>query len=144
VLEAISFGWIDSKPRSLDAARSMLWFAPRKPGSGWSKRNKDRVARAIKEKRMTAAGLAKVRQAKKDGSWSLIDGVDALEIPTDLRDALAARAPAATHFDAFPRSVKRSILEWIGHAKTAPTRAKLIEETARLAAKNVRANQWRP
>jgi hypothetical protein len=44
---------------------------------------------------------------------------------------------------AFPRSVKRSILEWIASAKTAPTRARRVAETAQLAAENRRANQWR-
>jgi uncharacterized protein YdeI (YjbR/CyaY-like superfamily) len=39
--------------------------------------------------------------------------------------------------------VKRNILEWIGNAKTPATRSKRIEETARLAAVNERANQWR-
>jgi len=33
VEEALCFGWIDSKPNKLDEERSMLWFAPRKPGS---------------------------------------------------------------------------------------------------------------
>jgi uncharacterized protein YdeI (YjbR/CyaY-like superfamily) len=39
--------------------------------------------------------------------------------------------------------VKRAILEWIANAKRAETRAKRVEETARLAAENIRANQWR-
>lgn len=34
VEEALCFGWIDSKPNKLDDERSMLWFAPRKPGTG--------------------------------------------------------------------------------------------------------------
>lgn len=34
VEEALCFGWIDSKPKKLDAERSMLWFAPRQPGLG--------------------------------------------------------------------------------------------------------------
>jgi hypothetical protein len=46
-------------------------------------------------------------------------------------------------FDAFPRSVKRGILEWIANAKRPEARAKRIAETARLAADNIRANQWR-
>jgi len=41
-------------------------------------------------------------------------------------------------------SARRGILEWIVQAKTPPTRAKRIAETARLAQDNVRANQWRP
>jgi uncharacterized protein YdeI (YjbR/CyaY-like superfamily) len=48
------------------------------------------------------------------------------------------------HFAAFPRSVKRGILEWIMQAKQPATRAKRITETATLAARNERANQWRP
>jgi putative transposase len=41
------FGWIDSKPNKLDEMRSLLWFAPRKSGTGWSKLNQERVERAI-------------------------------------------------------------------------------------------------
>jgi uncharacterized protein YdeI (YjbR/CyaY-like superfamily) len=59
-----------------------------------------------------------------------------------LQDALAAQPPADAHFGAFPRSVKRGILEWILNAKTAETRQKRIAETTRLAAENIRANQY--
>ena len=47
------------------------------------------------------------------------------------------------YFDAFPRSVKRAILEWIASAKRTETRANRIEETVTKAEKNIRANQWR-
>lgn len=143
VEEALCFGWIDSKPAKLDAERSMLWFAPRKPRTGWSKPNKDRIERLQKAKRMHAAGLAKVAAAKRDGSWSKLDAIEALEIPTDLHRALAANGAAAAFFAAFPRSVKRGILEWIATAKRPETRAKRVEQTARLAATDQRANQWR-
>jgi len=36
VEEALCFGWVDSLPRKLDAARSMLLLSPRRAGSGWS------------------------------------------------------------------------------------------------------------
>ena len=89
------------------------------------------------------AGMAKFEAACQDGSWNALDAVEALEIPPDLAAALGSYPFAQTHFDAFPRSVKRSILEWIASAKTPATRAKRVEETARLAQENVRANQWR-
>jgi uncharacterized protein YdeI (YjbR/CyaY-like superfamily) len=143
VEEALCFGWIDSKPRSLDEDRSMLWFAPRKAGTGWSRLNKARVARAIESGRMMPAGLAKIEAAKRDGSWTALDAVEALTLPADLQQALAQYAAAKSYFDQFPRSVKRSILEWISNAKTAATREKRVVETARLAAVNERANQWR-
>jgi uncharacterized protein YdeI (YjbR/CyaY-like superfamily) len=143
VEEALCFGWVDSKPNKLDAERTLLWFAPRKPGTGWSRPNKLRVERLIHAGLMAEAGLRKVAQAKIDGSWEKLDAIEELTIPEDLAQALEACSGAAQNFAAFPRSVKRGILEWISSAKTPPTRAKRIEETARLAGKNERANQWR-
>ena len=143
VEEALCFGWIDSKPNKLDAQRSLLWFAPRKAGTGWSRLNKTRVEQLITSGRMASAGLAKVESAKADGTWNALDAVENLEIPEDLSQALAQTPTATAYFEAFPRSVKRNILEWIGNAKTPATRSKRIEETARLAAVNARANQWR-
>ncbi len=144
VEEALCFGWIDSKPAKLDEERSMLWFAPRKPGSRWSKINRERVARMIGEGKMAPAGLAKVETAKRDGLWNALDVVDALEIPADLSAAFAQHKRSRENFDAFPPSTKRGILEWILSAKRPETRAKRVAETARLAADNIRANQWRP
>ena len=92
---------------------------------------------------MHPSGIAKVEQARADGSWNLLDDVERLEIPKDLADALARTRKARDNFDAFPRSVMRGILEWILNAKKAETRAKRVNETAELAEKNIRANQWR-
>lgn len=142
VEEALCFGWIDSVANKLDEERSMQRFAPRKPGSGWSRPNKERIERLLAAGLMMPAGLAKIEAAQQDGSWDKLDAVEALEIPTDLAAALAANPPAANYFEAFPRSVKWAILEWITNAKKPETRAKRIAETARLAAQNIRANQW--
>jgi len=144
VEEALCFGWVDSKPGKLDEERSMLYFAPRKAGTGWSAINKQRVERLRAAGRMMPAGLAKVEAAKRDGSWAKLDAVEALEMQEDLGAALDAYPAARGHFEAFPRSVKRAILEWISNAKKAETRAKRVAETARLAQDNIRANQWRP
>jgi uncharacterized protein YdeI (YjbR/CyaY-like superfamily) len=143
VEEALCFGWVDSKPNKLDDERSMVWFAPRKAGTGWSRPNKERVERLSAAGLMTPAGQAKVDAAKADGSWSALDAIENLAIPPDLAQAFAEYGSADANFNAFPRSVKRGILEWIANAKTAPTRAKRIEATARLAQENRRANQWR-
>ena len=143
VEEALCFGWVDSKTNKLDDERSMLWFAPRKAGSWWSKPNKERVERLIAQGLMTESGLAKIEAAKIDGSWTALDAIEALEVPEDLAGALSTFPHAEEYFDAFPRSVKRGILEWIAHAKRPETRAKRIRETAELAEQNIRAHQWR-
>ena len=120
----------------------MLYFSPRKAKSGWSKPNKERIARLLEQGLMMPAGLAKIEAAKKDGSWEKLDGVEALEIPDDLQKVLAGFSSATANFDAFPKSVKSGILQWIVQAKKPETRAGRIEETARLAEQNIRANQW--
>jgi uncharacterized protein YdeI (YjbR/CyaY-like superfamily) len=144
VEEALCFGWIDSKGNKLDDERSMLWMAPRKAKTGWSKLNKERIEKLIKAKLMAPAGLAKINAAKKDGTWNALDAIEALEIPPDLAKAFSKNKMAKEYFNAFPRSAKRAILEWIASAKKPETRAKRIEETVTSAEKNTRANQWRP
>ncbi|MEM1055516.1 MAG: YdeI/OmpD-associated family protein [Bacteroidota bacterium] len=140
--EALCFGWVDSRPRKVDAGRSRLYVAPRKPGSNWSALNKRYVAELEANGRMTEAGRVKIEAAKRDGSWNALDDVENLVVPEDLAAAFASHPGSAEHWEAFPRSTKRGILEWILNAKRTPTRAKRIEETARLAAQNKRANQW--
>ncbi len=43
---------------------------------------------------------------------------------------------------AFGVVILTCLLIWIAHAKTAPTRAKRINETAERASRGERANQW--
>ena len=121
----------------------MLWIAPRQITSGWSKINKEKVERLIKEKRMDPSGLDKINKAIANGSWNKLDQIENLEIPWDLEQELKRYKSAQSNFDAFPRSVKKSILEWIANAKREDTRLKRIAETAQLADDNIRANQWR-
>ncbi len=141
VEEALAFGWIDAKARSLDDERAMLWFSPRKPGSGWSRPNKVRIERLERDRRMTAAGRAVIDRAKGDGSWTLLDAVEDLIVPDDLAAAFAANPGAAGHWEAFSRSARRALLEWIVQAKRQETRARRVREVASRAGRGERANQ---
>ncbi|MFZ4674270.1 MAG: YdeI/OmpD-associated family protein [Nodosilinea sp.] len=91
---------------------------------------------------MMPPGLAKIEAAKQDGSWESLDAIERLEIPPDLAAALAENETALANFEAFPRSAKRGILEWIASAKRTETRDRRIAETVALAAQNIRANSW--
>ncbi|PAP77878.1 YdeI/OmpD-associated family protein [Rubrivirga marina] len=142
VSEAIAFGWIDSTPKKVDAERSAVWVAPRKPGSNWSRLSKQRAERMEAAGLMTEAGRAAIDRAQADGTWTILDDVEDLVVPDDLGAALDANPPARAEWDAFPPSARRGILEWIVNAKRDATRAKRIEETARLARVGKRANQW--
>jgi uncharacterized protein YdeI (YjbR/CyaY-like superfamily) len=144
VEEALAVGWIDSRPGRVDDRRTRLWFAPRKAGSGWSRPNKERIARLEAAGRMLPAGARLVEAARADGSWSLLDAVEDLVVPDDLDLALDALPPARDRWDAFPRSTRRAILEWIVQARRPETRAERIRTTAELAQIGERAHQWRP
>jgi uncharacterized protein YdeI (YjbR/CyaY-like superfamily) len=139
VEEALCFGWVDGQAAVVDALRSRQYFAPRKRGSHWARSNKERVARLTASGQMTAAGLAVVERAKADGSWTVLDSAERLEVPDELAAALAARPPASDHWRAFSPSVKRAHLAWIALAKRPETRARRIEATAKAARRNERA-----
>jgi uncharacterized protein YdeI (YjbR/CyaY-like superfamily) len=141
--ECLCFGWIDSKPGRIDERHTALLCTPRKPGSGWSKVNKERLERLLASGLVAPAGLAAIERAQRDGSWTLLDEVDLLTVAADLARALEALPPARSNFDAFPKSARRGILEWIASARTPATRSKRVDETARLAQEDIRANQWR-
>jgi uncharacterized protein YdeI (YjbR/CyaY-like superfamily) len=140
VEEALCYGWIDSRTRKLDDDRTMLLLSPRRPGSPWSRRNKDHVERLLAAGLMMPPGLAAIEQAQEDGSWTIYDDIEDLVIPDDLAVALAENQAAAAHFGAFGDSSKKRILWWIKSAKRPETRQKRIAETIELAEHNVEAS----
>ena len=128
VVEALRYGWIDSVQRPLDDERTAMLFTPRRARSGWSRSNKERIARLIDEGRMEPAGLAKIEAAKRDGSWTLLDSVEALDVPADLRKALGAAG--MKRFGALTAGRKKEHLRALVTAKTPATRAKRVAEIA--------------
>jgi uncharacterized protein YdeI (YjbR/CyaY-like superfamily) len=66
---ALCFGWIDSQSRSYDAESWLQRFTPRRPRSGWSRRNIDKVAGLVESGRMRPAGQREVDAARSDGRW---------------------------------------------------------------------------
>ena len=139
VEEALCFGWIDSTARPVDDARSKLYFAPRKPRSGWAATNKARLERLTAEGRMAPAGLAAIERAKANGAWELLDSVERMEAPAELTEALAAAGPdAVANFAAWPPSIRKQAFAAIAQAKRPETRAQRIARIVDHAARNVR------
>lgn len=131
--EALCFGWIDSQAKPVDAARYMQFFSRRKPTSGWSKVNKEKITRLLAEGRMTPAGLASIETAQRNGSWTLLDDVEALRLPSDLAQALAQHPLAKHYFTSLSHSAKRHWLLGLVQAKGTATRQRRIAEILALA-----------
>ncbi len=140
VEQALCFGWIDSKTVKRDDRSTYQCFTPRNPRSTWSKVNRDRVDRLTAAGLMEPPGQALIDHAHHTGTWDLLADAQNLIVPADLAAALAANPQANKHFQAFPPSACRAILEWITLAKRPETRATRIARTVTEATHNHRAN----
>jgi len=131
VEEALSFGWIDSTIRRIDDLSYAQRFTPRRRGSTWSDLNKLRVARLVREGRMTPAGLAKAdfdlpdphapRRPRK-----------ALPLPDWLKEGLQSSPRAWTNFENLPPSARRNYIGWISAARREETRKRRVREAIEL------------
>lgn len=134
VTEALCYGWIDSVMHALDEDSYVLRFTPRKPGSVWSRINRDRAEMLIAEGRMSEAGLKSVQAARESGWWDLAyTSKEAPVCPADLMAALGVDTGALSRFEAWTNSEKSTAVFWIAQAKKAQTREKRIAEVVRLA-----------
>ena len=129
VRDALCYGWIDSVVKPLDEGRTISLYTPRKAGSGWSRSNKERIVILTRTGRMRPAGRAKIEAAKRDGSWTLLDSVEALESPPDLTRALGITG--AKRFDALTPGKKKEHLRALVTAKRPETRAKRVADVVR-------------
>ncbi|HEV8282881.1 MAG TPA: YdeI/OmpD-associated family protein [Chitinophagaceae bacterium] len=140
VEEALCFGWIDSTTRSVDDEKYMQRFTPRKPKSGWSGLNKQRIQKMIDQSLMTVAGLEKIEIAKKNGSWESLDKiyapVEQLQIPGDLEKAFSKNKKAKANFENFPVFTRRQFLHWINSAKREETRKARVKQAVLMCAAN--------
>lgn len=126
VEEALCFGWIDSTINAYDDERNVILVAPRKKGGTWSAVNKERLQRLEAAGLLQPAGIAVIEAAKADGSWTVLDGPEALVVPDDLAAAMDAVPGTRDTWDAETRSRRKYALSMIALAKTEATRAKRI------------------
>jgi uncharacterized protein YdeI (YjbR/CyaY-like superfamily) len=126
ILQALCFGWIDGPVRTFDERTGGLWFAPRRPSSGWAATNKARLILLEERGLMAEAGRRAVEVAKANGSWTVLDNAEALREPDDLAAALDAAPLARAAWDAFPPSARKFGIGAVDAARRPETRAARI------------------
>lgn len=132
VEQALCFGWIDGKLKSVDSERYSLRFTPRRAGSVWSMRNIQRVESLIQKGLMTESGLAKVAEARLNGQWdAAVRREQTNLIPGDLEKALKKEKGAIEGFINLTESRKKQLLHWLMDAKRPETTGKRIEAIVR-------------
>ena len=128
IMQALCFGWIDGPVRSFDEQTGGLWFAPRRPSSGWAATNKARLAILEREGLMADAGIRAVELAKANGSWTILDNAEAMREPDDLASALDAEPSAREQWNAFPPSSRKFGIAAVDSARRPDTRAARIDK----------------
>ncbi len=133
VEEALCFGWIDSIIKKIDEDKYARKLTPRKADSRWSKLNKERVAKLIERGLMTEAGIVKIAEARASGLWSQPERLPpSLEIPGDVKTALAKNVKAGHFFDQLAPSYRKQFIGWISAAKRPETRGRRLRESIAL------------
>ena len=138
ILHALCFGWIDGPTRTFDERRGGLWFAPRRPSSGWAATNKARVAKLEAEGLLAEPGIRAIEIAKANGSWTVLDNAEALREPDDLAAALDSSPAARAAWDAFPPSTRKLGITHVDTARRPETRAARIAKIVADAAEGKR------
>jgi len=126
--EALCFGWIDGQKKTYDEKSWLQKFTPRRSKSMWSKRNKERTARLIEEKRMQPSGLKEIETAKKDGRWDkAYDSPGQMEIPADFLAILKKDKQAYEFFQTLNKANTYAIAWRLETAKKPETREKRMQ-----------------
>lgn len=126
---ALCFGWIDGQKGKFDNEFWLQKFTPRRPNSGWSAINREKVNTLIAEGKMREAGMKEVERAKAKGIWdTAYESQSKITIPEDFQTELD-KNPTAKEFFAQLNSANRyAVLYRITTAKKAETRQKRIEK----------------
>lgn len=109
VLEALRYGWIDSIIKKIDGETFAQRFCARKPKSGLSQMNKERIYELMKENKMTKWGLkyiSHIFNPKTDTPRNFV-------IPADILKALRANKDAWNNFQKMPPSYQRIRIAYI-------------------------------
>ncbi len=129
--------------KTIDSEKYKQYFSKRKPISNWSKINKNKVKTLIDQGLMKEEGYKSIEIAKENGSWIILDEVEELIIPEDLKEEFANYKGSIEYFGSLSKSVKKVLLYWVVSAKRKETRQKRILEIAKNASKNLKPKQFR-
>jgi uncharacterized protein YdeI (YjbR/CyaY-like superfamily) len=110
VEQALCFGWIDSTVRSLDEERTVQRFSPRKPKSGYSQANIERLRRLVAQGKVMKEVVASLGNVLEQE----------FIFPADILAAIKADQQAWENYQNFSDSYKRIRVAFIEGARSRP------------------------
>ena len=110
VEEALCFGWIDSIIKKLDSLRAAQRFSPRRPGSGYSQLNKERLRWLADRGLLHPSIIESVERVLREK----------FVFPEDIVDAIKANERAWTNYQGFSEAYRRIRVAYIDAARPRP------------------------
>lgn len=133
---ALAHGWIDGQLDKYDESFWLVRFTRRGRNSKWSQANRTTAIKLIEQKRMKPSGLREVELAKADGRWDAAYASQSKAVaPDDFVAALDAKPKAQTFFATLKAAERYAFLYRVNTARTAETRATLIEKFVAMLAR---------
>jgi uncharacterized protein YdeI (YjbR/CyaY-like superfamily) len=127
--QALCFGWIDGQKLPLDTKSWMQKFTPRRPKSGWSKKNTELVDRLIHAGHMTPAGLKEVEAARADGRWAAAyDSPANASVPAEFLEELERNHEAKQFYSLLNKANLYAIAYRLQTAKRPETKNKRMKQ----------------
>jgi len=125
--EALCFGWIDGRRKSLGEISYTIRFTPRKPTSIWSTINIKKMDNLKKQGLMQPAGMAafEKKQEHKSGIYEYENKPKKLD--KEYEKKLKASKKAFAFIQSMPKLYQRLVIHWVMSAKQESTRVRRLE-----------------
>jgi uncharacterized protein YdeI (YjbR/CyaY-like superfamily) len=95
----------------------------------------------IAEGRMTPAGMARIEEAKRRGTWEQAASGRLAVTPPDLEAALAGVPAAAERWRSWAPTHRRQYIYWVLDARQSETRARRVADVVRRTAAGIRPGE---
>lgn len=123
----LCYGWIDSVTRKVDENYTSIRISPRNPKSNWSRINKAKVSVLESKNLIHPNGQKMIELAKATGTWTGLDEVENLILPTDF-DIYLKENNLLEAWESKPRTFKRVFLETLLNTKKSETRLNKMQK----------------
>ncbi len=126
--EALCFGWIDGVMEAIDDTKYRKYFAPRRPKSVWSVKNKKIVSSLRERNLMTERGERVIAVSVENGKWDERSEESEHAMVDVLRQKLTAYPAALEAFCALPPSTQLAEARWYQNYKSEERREATFRE----------------
>jgi uncharacterized protein YdeI (YjbR/CyaY-like superfamily) len=140
--EALCFGWIDTKVKSVDAQRFAQRWTPRKKNSIWSQINIKRVGELTELGLMQPAGLKTFAERNPTREKLYSHERAPQELDPGYEAEFRGHETAWAFFEAQAPTYRRVVKHWVMGAKREETRRKRLGEAIEASARGERLRQF--